>query len=228
MTFTPYIIGFDLDGTLLDTADDLACATNYALSTIGRPALPHEAIRVMVGGGARKMLRLGLEASGGAQEALLDALVPVLLEYYEAHICVHTQPYAGLLRVLDTLAARNIRLGVVTNKMERLALKLLQETGLASRFDCILGGDSLGGGKAKPKPDLLLEMLRLCALKAGEGVDARRALFVGDSRFDIDAAKNAGMPSVAVNFGFSDVPVQTLGADYILHHYDDFIALLGA
>lgn len=214
------IVGFDLDGTLLDTLGDLAAAVNYALGMEGRPPLSEAEIRPMIGGGTRMMLRRGLDASGGGDEALLDRLLVVLIDYYRAHIDAHSSPFPGLLAALDWLAAMGVRLGVVTNKREELAVKLLTRLGLSRRFDCIIGGDTMGPGKAKPHPAPIHEMITRC----GGG----SAAFVGDSHFDIDAAKNAGIPSVAVSFGFLNAPVEQLGADAVIDHYDDLIRALNA
>jgi phosphoglycolate phosphatase len=212
------IIGFDLDGTLLDTSGDLAAATNHALASIGRAPLLHEDVRPMIGGGARAMLKRGLEASGGSDSALLEQLVPELIGYYQAHIDHHTQLFPGALDTLDALAEQGINLGVVTNKTEHLARQLLAEIGLIERFSCIIGGDTMGAGKAKPSPAPIHEMITRC----GGG----NAAFVGDSRFDVEAARNAGIPSIACSFGFLDGPVEALGADRIIHHYDELIPVL--
>ncbi len=218
------IVGFDLDGTLLDTSGDLAAAVNHALALAGRAPLGLEVIRPMIGGGARLMLQRGLEASGGSDEALLDKLFGALIAYYTANIDAHTEPFPGLLSALDVLASSGVRLGVVTNKREALAVKLLERLGMASRFDCIIGGDTMGPGRAKPHPAPIHEMIARCSMNAGGGGIA--TAFVGDSHFDIEAAKNAGIRSVAVSFGFLDRAVELLGADAVIDHYDDLIAAL--
>jgi phosphoglycolate phosphatase len=134
------IVGFDLDGTLLDTSGDLAAAVNHALASIDRPSLSIEQVKPMIGGGARHMLKQGLTATGGYDEPTLDTLHALLLAYYEANICVLTRPYPGAIDALDALAARGVRLGIVTNKIERFARTVLGELGLTDRFACILGG----------------------------------------------------------------------------------------
>jgi phosphoglycolate phosphatase len=211
------IVGFDLDGTLLDTAADLAAATNHALFSIGRKPLPVADIRPMIGGGGRLMLRRGLDASGGGDEALLDRVLPVMLAYYEAHICAFTAPFPGLEAALDALAALDVKVAVVTNKREKLARKLLDELGLTQRFVTVIGGDTLGPGKAKPDAAPVHEMIVRC----GGG----NAVFVGDSHFDIDAAHNAGIPAIACRFGYLTHPAETLGADAIIDHFDELVAV---
>jgi len=180
----PYdIVGFDLDGTLVDSAGDLAAAVNHALATAGRPPFPVERIRRMIGGGARLMLQTALNASGGDER--IDQLLPVLLDYYEAHIAVTTRPFPGVTPALDALAARGVTLAIVTNKRAHFTDLLLRELGLADRFACVISGDTIPG-KAKPDPAPILEMVRRC----GGG----RAAFVGDSRYDVAAARGAGVP----------------------------------
>ena len=110
------IVGFDLDGTLLDTSGDLAAAVNHALASVDRPPLDVEQVKPMIGGGARHMLKQGLTATGGYDEAMLDPLHATLLAYYEAHICVLTKPYPGAIDALDALAARVVaELGALAN-----------------------------------------------------------------------------------------------------------------
>ena len=212
------IVGFDLDGTLLDTSGDLAAAVNHALGTIDRPPLTVARVRPMVGGGARHMLAQGMAATGGCTEYELDLLQRRLLDHYEANIAVHTRPFPGALDALDTLAARGVRVAIVTNKLERLARLVLGELDLTARFDTIIGGDSLGPGGAKPSPAPIHAMIERC----GGG----RAAFVGDSIYDIAAGQAAGIPTVAVSFGFLQQPVAELGADAVIDGYDELIPTL--
>jgi len=210
------IVGFDLDGTLLDTSGDLAAAVNHALTSVGRPALSVEQVKPMIGGGARHMLKQGLTATGGYDEAMLDTLHARLLAYYEANICVLTRPYPGVVDALDALAAKGVTLGIVTNKIERFARTVLAELGLIDRFACILGGDTLSESKPSPMP--IHEMVRQC----GGG----RAAFVGDSIFDIQAGQAAGLPTVACSYGFLMQPVDDLGADAVIDGFDTLIPTL--
>ncbi len=212
------IVGFDLDGTLLDTSGDLAAAVNHALAAGGRPTLPVEAITPMVGGGARHMLAQAMATSGGYDEAMLDRLHQMLLDYYEAHICVHTMPFPGAIAALEALAAAGAKVAIVTNKRERFTTTLLREIGLIDRFACVLGGDALGPDKAKPAPDLIEAMVARC----GGG----RAAFVGDSIYDVKAAHAAGLPVVACSFGFLSGPVEALGADAVIDHFDELLPAL--
>ena len=210
------IVGFDLDGTLLNTSGDLAAAVNHALATVGRPPLTVEQVKPMIGGGARHMLKQGLTATGGYDEPMLDALHADLLAYYEANICVLTRPYPGVVDALDALAAKGVTLGIVTNKIERFARTVLGELGLIDRFACILGGDTMSESKPSPMP--IHEMVRQC----GGG----RAAFVGDSIFDIQAGQAAGLPTVACSYGFLMQPVEDLGADAVIDGFDALIPTL--
>lgn len=212
-------IGFDLDGTLIDTAPDLSRAVNHALSTIGRPALSESETREVIGGGTRAMLARALDRAGGpVDEATFEQLYDALIAYYERHTSEHSAPYPGCLAALEALEARGCRLAVVTNKQEYLARKLLDELGLTHRFDCILGGDTLGPGRAKPKRDMLDEALRLCG---GE-----RFAMVGDSSFDVRAARAAEVPVVVLREGYHDMAPEELGADAVIAHFEELVAAL--
>lgn len=206
------IVGFDLDGTLLDTSADLAAAVNHALAQEGRAPLAVDKVRPMIGGGGRHMLSLALTATGGCDDALLDRLYPVMIDFYAAHIAVHTTPFPDALAMLDGLAARGVKIAMVTNKAEKLARPLLDTLGLTQRFATIIGG------AGKPSPVAIETMIARC----GGG----RAAFVGDSIYDVGAAQAAGIPSVACAFGFLNQPVETLGADAVIAHFDELIPTL--
>lgn len=212
------IVGFDLDGTLFDTSGDLAAAVNHTLALIGRPPFSIEEIKLLVGRGAKVMLERGLEASGGCSDALMKQYLPVLLEFYRDNLAHHTHAYPGLIEAMDEFHARGVRLAVCTNKYERFATALIDQLGLTERFAAIIGGDTMGPGKAKPHAAPIEEMIR----RSGGG----RTVFLGDSINDIMAAKNAGIPSIAVSFGFLMQPVQELEADLVIDHYDELIPAL--
>lgn len=212
-------IAFDLDGTLVDTAPDLTHAVNHALTTIERPPLSEAAVRGMVGGGTRAMLARALDATGGPVGAdTFEQLNADLIAFYERHTSAHSAPYPGCLTALDALAERGCRLAVATNKLEYLARKLLDELGMSHRFACILGGDTLGPGRSKPERDMLDEALR----RTG----GRRLAMVGDSSFDVRAARAAGAPVVALSIGYNDMPPCELGADALIEHFDQLVEAL--
>ncbi|MAC59633.1 MAG: phosphoglycolate phosphatase [Novosphingobium sp.] len=220
MTAFPFdIVGFDLDGTLLDSHGDLAHAVNHALAIEGRPAIPAGDVRDLIGGGAKKMLAKALELTGGdVPDARFDELHQSLLTFYENNIAVETQLFPGGEEMLDGLAERGVKLAVVTNKLERFAEKIFAELGLTDRFFTIIGGDTLGPGRAKPRPDLLHLMLE----RSGGG----RAAYVGDTTYDTGAAAAAGLPCVAVSFGFNDKAPADLGAASVIDHFDELIPAL--
>jgi len=213
-------VGFDLDGTLFETAPDIAAALNHALRIAGLPQLDYQKIRPMIGGGAKRLLSRALAGDSGKRvpSDVLDPLYAELLDYYRANIAVETRAFDGLLPALDKLADAGIALGVGTNKLESLARDLLSQMGVLDRFTCVLGGDTLGTDRAKPAPDMLLELERRC----GGGP----AAFVGDSIYDTGAARAAGHPCVAVSFGYRNQPVSELGADAVIDHYDALIPAL--
>ena len=221
MTTIPFnIVGFDLDGTLLDTAADLGEALNHALALAGRPRVASGEVRNLIGGGAKQMLTRALSITGGPlpDDELRD-LHAALIAYYTDHIAVHSRLFPGGEAMLDGLARRGVGLAVVTNKLESLAVKLLADLGLTERFFTIIGGDTLGPGAAKPKPDLIELMLE----RAPHAVT--RAAYIGDTSFDSGAAKAAGLPCVIVSFGFCDAPPHDL-SPHVIDHYDQLIPTL--
>ena len=212
------IVGFDLDGTLLDTHEDLGAAVNHALALIDRPPVPIAEVENLIGGGAKMMLRRALELTGGIDETEFPALYKALLDSYEANIAVHTRLYPGGAEMLDGLADRGVKLAVLTNKFELLATKVLTELSLLSRFAAVIGGDTLGPGRAKPSRDPIDAM----TARLGGG----RAAFVGDTTYDIRAARAAGVTSVAVSFGYNDLPPRDLGADAVIDSFAELIPTL--
>jgi phosphoglycolate phosphatase len=210
------VVAFDLDGTLADTAPDLSASLNHALGALGRPAVDPASVYKLVGHGARALLRRGLAASGDAPEELVDRGLPLFLDHYALHICDGTRPYSGLEDALDRLEDRGAKLAICTNKPERLTLKLVEALGWSGRFAAIVAADTLAVRKPDPAP------LHEAVTRAGGG----RAVFVGDSITDADTARAAKLPFVAVSFGFSDRPVEALGADAVIDRYADLLPAL--
>src|SRR5439155_7382158 len=134
------VVVFDLDGTLLDTAEDLAAALNHTLAALGRPAVPPESVRGLIGHGGKALLRKGLEATGGGSDALVEANYPVLLDYYARHICDATRPYPGLEAALAAIEAAGAKVAVCTNNAEGLTRALFEALGWQGRFAVIIGG----------------------------------------------------------------------------------------
>ena len=210
---------FDLDGTLIDTAPDLIEALNVVLKNERLPAVPYEEARLMIGGGAKRMLELGLKAdgrdvSGPDGGAELDRLFKDFLKYYSEHIADRSRPFPGLDGALDVLASKGCKFAVCTNKLERLSRQLLDALNMTKRFEFICGQDTFGS--MKPDPEVLRKTI------AKSGGEVSRAVMVGDSATDINTAKAAGVPVVAVDFGYTEIPVSKLGPDRII---SDFSAL---
>ena len=206
-------IVFDLDGTLVDTAPDLIATLNAVLAREGYGTVAYEEARTMIGGGARHMLARALTQQGIAiAPGDLDRLFADFIAYYAAHIADHSRPFPGLEPTLDLMAANGARFAVCTNKLEQLAVLLLERLGLAGRFAAICGQDTFG--IAKPDPELLRRTI------ARAGGDVGNAVMIGDSAADVAVARAAGVPAIAVDFGYSDVPAPLLKADRVIGHFD--------
>ena len=210
-------IVFDLDGTLVDTAPDLIATLNVVLAREGYDPVAFAEARTMIGGGVRHMLTRALARRGVAVEAPeLDRLFADFIAHYGAHIADHSRPFPGLEQSLDRLAAQGDRLAVCTNKLEQLSVLLLERLGLAGRFAAICGQDTFG--IAKPDPELLRQTI------ARAGGSLERAVMVGDSAADVTVARAAGVPVIAVDFGYSDIPLPLLKPDGVIGHFDELPA----
>lgn len=211
---------FDLDGTLVDTAPDLAAATDYALDAVGRPPVGLAAIRQMVGDGARAMVERGLQATGGMpSQDVFEAAMKAFFAYYAVHLADNSRPFPGVATCLARLAEQGYALAVCTNKSEGFSHDLLGRLGLSGFFGAVVGGDTLA--VRKPDPGHIHGTLERL-----QGGPFGWAAMVGDSANDINAAKAAGLPSVVVSFGYTQVPAAALGADRLVDHYDDLPAAL--
>ncbi|ACL56296.1 phosphoglycolate phosphatase [Methylobacterium nodulans] len=207
------IVVFDLDGTLAETAGDLIATLNVVLDREGLPPMDVARARDFIGAGARALIARGFAAAGrDLAPDRLDALFRVFLAHYGQHLCVTSHLFPGAGPALDRLAAAGYRLAVCTNKVEDHSVRLLQLLGVADRFAAICGRDTFPW--SKPDPRHLTETI------ARAGGDPARAIMVGDSRTDIATARAAGIPAVAVPFGYTDVPVRDLGPDVIIDHFD--------
>jgi len=210
---------FDLDGTLVDTAPDLAQSMNAVLAAHGRGHVPLEHVRHMVGQGARVLMARAMEATGApADGAQLDALYDQFLEHYLAHIADLSQPFPGMVAQLERCRDAGYQMGICTNKPESASLLLLEELELTGYFGSVIGGDTLE--VKKPDPEHIHETVRRAGGRRGH------AVMVGDSANDIDAARAAAVPVVAVSFGYTQTPVRELAPDVTIDHYDEFWAAL--
>jgi phosphoglycolate phosphatase len=224
MTDIPFgAIGFDLDGTLLDTFRDLGAAVNHALVLGGFEAVSVESSKDLIGGGAKIMLARAVEAQGGLPEDEFKRLYKAMLAFYEDNNAVHTVPYPQVREVLAQLAAQGVRMAVVTNKFEAFARQVLTQLDLIGAFETVIGGDSMGRGDdgqflAKPHPAPVL--------KAREVLGGGSFVFLGDSTYDVRAAKAAGVPVIAAADGYCDRPPHELGADGVIDSFGDLIPAL--
>jgi phosphoglycolate phosphatase len=214
-------IVFDLDGTLVDTAPDLIGSLNVLFWREGLAPIALNEGRSMIGGGVRPLIERGLAAQGRALDAAeLDALYAAYVAHYAEHIADSSRPYPGVEAALDALAARGSRFAVCTNKLAWLSVRLLDRLGLSQRFVTICGQDTFG--IQKPDPEVLRRTIRVA------GGDLADAVMVGDSETDIRTARAAGVPVVAVDFGYTDVPVTELGPDRVISHFDALPEAVGA
>ena len=216
----PTII-FDLDGTLIDTAPDLVDTLNVVFAREGWPPVPYETARNTIGGGARMMIARGIAAEGIAvAPAKLEQLFADFIAHYTEHLADRSRPFPGLTDALDVLAFGGCRFAVCTNKLERLSVLLLKQLKLADRFAAICGQDTFGIQKPDP------EVLRRTVTAAGGNLP--HAIMIGDSATDIRTARAAGIPVIAVDFGYSDRPVSEYGPDRIISHFAQLRSAIAA
>ena len=205
-------IVFDLDGTLIDTAPDLIATLNAVFAAERLPQVPYETARPLIGGGARGLIERALAAEGRACAAAdVDRLYREFVAHYAEHIADRSRPFPELEAALDHLSGEGHRLAVCTNKLEWLSQRLLQALRLADRFAAICGQDTFGVQKPDP------EILRRTILRAGG--EPARAIMVGDSLTDIRTARAAEIPIIAVDFGYTDVPIATLDPDQVISSF---------
>lgn len=222
MTGPPFrAVVFDLDGTLVDTLPDILPALNRLLTEEGRRAVKYEEGRRMMGHGSRKMIERAWAATGPrADENAIDRYCDRFLEYYLAAPAEFSAPYPGALDALQSLSTDGAVLGVCTNKPHEVTLKLLEALSLLPCFAAVLGGDALP--VRKPDAGHLLAVLE----RMGAARDS--AAMVGDSEIDVATARNAGVPVVVVDFGYSVLAPAELGADATISHLDELGAVLAA
>ncbi|MCI5077297.1 phosphoglycolate phosphatase [Oricola sp.] len=208
----PPIIVFDLDGTLIDTAPDLLDAMNHALTLAGLDPVVDDGFRQHVGKGARYMLEQA-HASAGHTPAPeeLDVMMANFLDHYGANMPGRSRPYEGVLDTIEAFRSEGYLAAVCTNKIEVNALRLLKSLGIDTLFAAICGQDTFP--VRKPDPAHLTGTIDMA------GGDVGRAIMVGDSETDIRTAQNAGIPVVAVDFGYTDQHVSTFGPDTVISHY---------
>ena len=183
---------FDLDGTFADTAPDLGYAVNLMRASRGLTPVPEAQTRPVTSSGARGLLGAGFGIAPDHVD--YNAMRDEFLNHYEANLCRETRLFDGMAQLVDTLEARALTWGIVTNKAERFALPLMRLLGYGTRAACVIGGDTTG--KLKPHPDPLYAAAR--AIK----IDPSNCLYVGDDTRDVQAGRAAGMTTVAVRYGY--------------------------
>ena len=210
---------FDLDGTLVDTAPDLAAATNHVLSLLDLSPISVAELHPFIGHGSKAMIDAGLrlhEAAVTADE--LTRLHDQFLAFYADNVAVGSQPFEGVPDLLDALLAAGARLAVCTNKVERLSKLLLRELALEAKFAAVAGRDTFP--VFKPAPGHLIGAIEMA------GGHVRRAVMVGDSEVDIATAVAAKVPSIGVTFGYTPRPIAEFGPDALIDHFREFPAAL--
>lgn len=207
----------DLDGTLLDTAPDLANTLNSLLNQYGHPSLPYDSIRPYASTGTRGLLNLGFQIA--ETDPNFGKLRQEFLSYYDAHLTDSSQLFNGMSQALDAIEKRDLRWGVVTNKPTSFAQKLLRYFNLNQRCACLVGGDMVKN--LKPAPDSLLVACMILQ------VTPQQCIYVGDTERDIIAAKQAGMYAVAATYGYTFENENALNwnADDYIHQPEDILSL---
>ena len=208
--FRPSSIVWDLDGTLVDSAPDLASALNTILDKRGFFTLSINEVRAMIGNGVPKLVERGFNAVGVRPDpAQLDELVAMFVGEYKACATDKTRPYPGVVEALQEIHNMNIPMGVCTNKPEDFTRQILEGLGLSGYFSSVIGGDSTSARKPDPEP--VLACLR------GLVSEPASSLMIGDSVHDVHAARAAGVYVGVVPWGYRSAPVEELGADFVLH-----------
>lgn len=212
-------IVFDLDGTLVNSAPDLHAALNHCLVEAGRTPVALESVRHMVGQGARMLLKRGLRATGDLPAGdEFEELAEMFFDYYAQHLADLTQPYSGVVESLTELEEAGAIMGVCTNKPYQFAAPLIEQLDLARFFRFVAGADTFT--VRKPDAGHLTGTLKEMGYMSGP------AFMVGDSESDILVAQNAGVPSIAVSYGYTTVPVAELGPDHIIDDFNSLFPLI--
>lgn len=205
---------FDLDGTIIDSAPDVCASVNRVLDKMGRPPITVNDTKMLVGFGARTLVEKALRMTGDAgSEEDVDFLLNGFLESYRQNPCKHSTLFPGAREALERLSRKGIKLGICTNKPEITCFPVLDAFDLKCFFPTVICGDTLEF--RKPDPRHIYHTLD------DMEVTNDSAAFIGDSEADIEAANNAGLPSILVTFGYCHVPFENLKADALMDHFDE-------
>ena len=209
---------WDLDGTLLNTLDDLAASTNAALAENGLPTHTVDEVRMFVGNGIGKLMERAVPQ--GRENPLFQKAYDAFVAHYGAHSRDHTKPYDGVMELLDALSAKGVKLAIVSNKID-FAVKELSRDYFPGRMQVAVGDDP--SRRRKPAPDSVLEAMRQM------GVTREETVYVGDSDVDVETARNAGVTCCAVSWGFRSVQcLKDAGATHIAATPKELLAMLEA
>ncbi len=208
---------FDLDGTLIDSKLDLAHAVNAARAHMGLGDLPHPLVFSYVGNGAPTLIRRALGPEAG--EAQVQEALEFFLEYYRDHMLDYTTLYPGVADTLDVLLQSGKRMAVLTNKPVRISKAIISGLGLERHFFQIYGGNSFE--QKKPHP------IGIETLLSEAGMGAGHALMIGDSAVDIQTARNAGIKSCGVTYGFQPETLAAEPPDFLIDRFEDLPAVIG-
>lgn len=208
------LIIFDLDGTLIDTSHDLLDSLNYCLKTVDLEPVEYEQLAFLIGQGAKAMLTRAFDLrKRPVSDSELNDFFDLFVSHYGENMPGRSKAYDGLLEALERLRSDGLRFAICTNKHESLAQSLMEKLGMSDQFVVLTGGDSFPF--RKPDGRHILETIKLAEGKPN------RTIMIGDSINDIAAAKNAGVRSIGVPFGFSDVPIEDLEPNAVISHYDE-------
>ncbi len=188
---------FDLDGTLLDTLEDLCDSTNAALQAYGYPTRTIDEVRSFVGNGVKLLVMRAMGIEHQKEDERFEDVFASFSAHYAAHSNDHTHPYEGITELLAGLQERDIRLAIVSNKLDS-AVKQLSNIYFRDDISVAIGENEAAGVKKKPAPDTVFAALRELSVKPEE------AVYIGDSEVDLATAKNAGLPCISVLWGFRD------------------------
>jgi len=204
---------FDLDGTILDTLEDLADSVNYALTERGLPVRTIDEVRQFVGNGIRKLIERAVPS--GTSDGVTDAVFEAFSEYYKVHCKDKTKPYDGIIKVLSSLRQKGIFTAVVSNKAD-FAVQILCEDFFTGMFDFTVGEKM--GIRKKPYPDSLIAVVDEIGVSLGETV------YIGDSDVDLETAGNAGVDVIMVSWGFRDEEfLRRCGAEFVIHKPEEIL-----
>lgn len=208
---------FDLDGTLVNSVEDLANAVNHTLAEMHYPTHPLDAFYYFVGNGVKKLCERALPASASAEEA--EQLLTQFYAYYATHCLDCTRPYDGMLSVLNQLKAKGMQLAVASNKPQPFVETIVKHFFGESQFDQILG--SSDNRPRKPSPEIIIEIMSVCSIAP------KQAIMIGDSNVDIETAKRAGIDSIGCTWGFrGKEELQKAGATYFAEKPSDLPEIL--